>query len=90
MNTGNEFNDELAAHLAGQQHPMPCPPKFDHGYIRVNADEIPALHRKKHPGPITMHEPPKPRIKWASLCIWIAWASFWGTVAYNAFNGFSQ
>lgn len=34
MNDKDNFHDELTAHLAVQEHPMPCPPKYDHGYAR--------------------------------------------------------
>lgn len=34
MNDKDNFHDELTAHLAAQQHPMPYPPKYDHGYVR--------------------------------------------------------
>lgn len=75
MNNDDTYHDELTAHLAAQEHPQPHPKRYDHGYIKYDDMRLrdfgvarPAPARK-HPGPITMHEP---RVDW------VGWALFAG------------
>ena len=73
MNNDDTYHDELTAHLAAQAHPQPCPPRYDHGYIRRDDMRLrdfglarPAPARQS-PGPITMHEPRSDWLGWALL-----------------------
>lgn len=92
MNTDKEYHCELTAHLAAQEHPMPCPPKYDHGYVTsdmrmrdfgIEANR--ALATKQ-----AARQPARQRIviKWESVLVGIAWASFWGAVIYTAVQQF--
>lgn len=91
MNNQDTYHDELTAHLAAQEQPLPHPKRYDHGYtvqdMRLRdfglATQQPAkcctgacnqgrqcVHpKRKHPGPITMHEP---RADWLAIALVVA------------------
>ncbi len=82
MNNDDTYHDELTAHLAAQEHPQPHPKRYDHGYtvqdmrLRDFGLQRPAPAARKHPGPITMHEP---RVDW------IGWVLAGGTLLAGVF-----
>jgi len=37
------YHEELAKHLDAQAHPLPCPKRYDHGYIKYSSIPLPTM-----------------------------------------------